>query len=141
MTLEEEHLLFTDLCARLPYGVKIQYMDKGTEVLFDVAKHGNSIYINLDWYLEEVKPYLRPMNDLTVEEMEEMHKIISPYGTAVYEEDGISLPLNHNGEFVPYNYMSRVIKYLYSKHIDVNLLIERDMAIDVTEHHNPYKVK
>lgn len=71
MTQEERELLLKDLCARLPYGVKVQcdkyphpvtilYAGNINEVKF--AETGGIEHIN------SIKPYLRPMSSMTDEE-------------------------------------------------------------------------
>jgi hypothetical protein len=61
MTQEDKKLLFKDLCARLPYGVKVKC---ASEILT----------LNVNWlkvfqyHLDEIKPYLRPMPSMTEEE-------------------------------------------------------------------------
>ena len=65
MTQEEKQLLLKDLCARLPYGVKVKC---GSEILT----------LNVNWlqtfqyHLDEIKPYLRPMSSMTEEEKDEI---------------------------------------------------------------------
>ena len=69
----------------------------------------------------------------------EMHNLLSPEGTAVYENDGIALPINHHVEFVSYEFMNGIIQYLLEHHFDFRGLIEKGLAIAVTEENNPYK--
>ena len=71
MTDEERKLMEADLCGRIPYGVKVH-----------VYGGSDSILASVDWWdevalkdgtttlypLEDVKPYLRPMSDMTDEE-------------------------------------------------------------------------
>lgn len=74
MTQEQKDLLLKDLCARLPYGVKISVNDKveiveGVNVLDNVIEYDSF----LSSEVEEVKPYLFPLSSMT-EEQEEEHK-------------------------------------------------------------------
>lgn len=74
MTQEEKDLLLKDLCARLPYGVKVIDLDgweftvkgiDGNSPLVDrYSRFGNTYYTVGDGW----KPYLRPMSDITKEE-------------------------------------------------------------------------
>ena len=73
MTQEEKQLLLKDLCARLPYGVKVQMggeicsleeLDR-TETSCGI-KHPDGHFSGHD--IEDVKPYLRPMSSMTEEE-------------------------------------------------------------------------
>jgi len=90
MTNEEKQLLLKDLCARLPYGVKIHVdytfkppynvhleTDCGL-VEFNVEKGEYLALTDMDNYsarkrfaLENIKPYLRPMSSMTEEERNE----------------------------------------------------------------------
>lgn len=71
MTQEQKDLLLKDLCARLPYGVKVEYENE----TFDV-EHVCPMYeeVKLDipetWTIDvsEVKPYLFPMSNMTDED-------------------------------------------------------------------------
>ena len=72
MTQEEKELLIKDLCERLPYGLIIKCNDgfrQSKEKLVNIDV-GNEL-INYDWRLTDVKPYLRPMSNMTEEEEDE----------------------------------------------------------------------
>ena len=131
MTKEEKNLLLKYLCMALPYGV-ICY-NSNTEVDFKLEDTADidSGYPTFDYGcgdIESVSPYLRPMLSMTDEEKEEMHKLLSPEGTAIYGYDGISMPMNHYGEFVPYEFMNRIIQYLLKNHFDFMGLISKGLA-------------
>ena len=151
MKQEDKELLLKDLCARLPFGVycfindesdiprkliRIE-VDEVDGVLLDFL--GNDPFLFPQCYLSEVKPYLRPISSMTEEEKEEMHNLLSPEGTAIYKNDGIALPINHYGEYVTYEFMNRIIQYLLKNHFDFSGLIQKGLAIEVTEDNNPYK--
>ena len=76
MTQAEKNLLLKDLCARLPYGVKIQfyYEEMSGSGYSDeevwVIDNDEPFHVNDRW-LENVKPYLRPMSSMTEEEENE----------------------------------------------------------------------
>lgn len=81
MTLENRQLLLSDICARLPYGVKI--LDIPANVvgkLFFVSAIDTVAYEPVDetnndtgrQTLYNIKPYLRPLSSMTVEEKEEL---------------------------------------------------------------------
>lgn len=136
MTPENKELLLQDLCARLPYGVICDiYNEISTikeKLLFGGIAHFADDSIC-------VKPYLRTLASMTDEEKEEMHNLLSPEGTAIYGCDGISMPMNHYGEFVPYEFMNRIIQYLLEHHFDFIGLIPKGLAIEVTKDNNPYE--
>jgi len=87
MTQTEKDLLLKDLCARLPYGVKVNH--KGLiRPLFSVSptqcyqitldnaidgKHNGLELVSLDSAVE-LKPYLRPMSSMTEEEKKNILK-------------------------------------------------------------------
>ena len=135
MTPEDKSLLLKDLSTRLPHRTMIQVSD--WTLLDTKLKPGHiSRLMNEDLKL---KPYLRPMSSMTEEEKKEMHNLLSPEGTVIYENDGIALPINHYGEFVPYEFMNRIIQYLLENHFDFMNLIPKGLAIEVTTENNPYK--
>ena len=135
MTQEEKDLVLRDLCARLPYGVICHIVDVQSEAEIDDILTTSTIN-NFDEWI--VKPYLRPMSSMTEEEMEEMHNELSQTGAAKYKYNGISTPITHIGDFIPYEYMSRVIDWLNTHHFDFRGLIEKGLAIS-TKEFNPYK--
>ena len=72
MTQEEKQLLLKDLCARLPYGVKIQrdnVYDADAKVVetLDLRLMADDIKYNVIEGLH-IKPYLRPISSMTEEE-------------------------------------------------------------------------
>ena len=130
MTLEDKQLLLRDLCARLPYCVIGSYSWKNREphnreltgCLFDELKSswdstGDS----------QFSPYLRPLSSMTDEEYKELKSISSYYGFAPYE---------FIYDWSPNYY---VIDWLNAHHFDYRGLIEKGLAIAVTEENNPYK--
>lgn len=79
MTPQEKDLLLRDLCCRLPYGV-VGWAGR-REILANISDKGFYKPTNRDgWHpIEEFKPYLRPMSDMTAEEISEFNSI---YGDA-----------------------------------------------------------
>ena len=64
MTQEEKQLLLKDLCARLPYGVKVRYIfDDGSHCPFEL-----STKILQECLDKGFLPYLRSMSSMTEEE-------------------------------------------------------------------------
>ncbi len=83
MTQEDKNLLLLqDLCARLPYGVKVNHLlDTKPSDLFAIDTYRSTLYCfrngREEWYkVEFIKPYLRPMNSMTEEEEDEYEIII-----------------------------------------------------------------
>lgn len=74
---KDKELLLKDLCARLPYEVKIELMPitKGKCTTLTPI-------ILRDYYISDdvnYLPYLRPMSSMTEEEKEEYHKLCDKY--------------------------------------------------------------
>lgn len=78
--------MFKDLCSRLPYKVKLQGtdMDGDTYIttLAEIDAH-NEIIWSFDedgslgkWDIEDVRPYLRPMSDMTEREKKEYNDFV-----------------------------------------------------------------
>ena len=122
MKQEQKELLLKDLCARLPYGVKVQttYIssqtkertDIGTDVLSTVE-----ISMLIEGY-EEHKPYLFPMSSMTEEQ-----KII--YGDLCYA-------IIHSLAWDMQAALNELVDWLNENHFDYNNLIPMDLAIDAT---------
>ena len=86
MTQEQKDLLLKDLCARLPYGVKVLCLmdfnhDWYNLEMVDIGD--NEVYVttyepyaNRYVKIEEVKPYLFPLSSMTEEQKEEHQDLI-----------------------------------------------------------------
>ena len=123
MTQQDKDLLLRDLCARLPYGVIFQYGNQYQFYLNEISKDKCSA-----WPIEYCKPYLRPLSSLTQEERD---KFCDIGGVISYRPtDGKQYIV----AFVP-----EALDYLNSIHADYRGLIEKGLAIKVTEENNPYK--
>lgn len=125
MTQEEKQLLLKDLCARLPYEVillapsgKVTYETDGNTAAELLVEEG--------W-----KPYLRSMSSMTEEERRELLS----FGAVVRLKNGEVIDVSCVG----FEHHAIVQDYLNSHHFDYRGLIERGLAIEVTEENNPYK--
>ena len=147
MTEKERQLLFKDLCARLPYGVK---------VLADIDKTFDGGFIGIinkiepyvgdkfpelkGQYLlyekgcltplvvDEVRPYLRPMSSMTAEEE-------NFYYSCLDEMDGYK-------QTFPVIYQDKALSlfdFLNAHHFDYHNLIEKGLALEAPE--GMYKVE
>lgn len=133
MTKENKDLLLRDLCARLPYGVKIALKNSEAYHHDNIAKIGDTTIdklkgfdgkyfrINHDnpldwsWYvseisIEDIKPYLFPLSSMT-EEQKTSHNF-----------------LKHSAYASP----TKLIDFYNKNHIDYRGLIPMDLAIDAT---------
>lgn len=81
MTQEEKQLLLKDLSARLPYGVMVQLLTQEIKPqrLECIADDYSVSFTNDVFgliYLDNIKPYLRPMSSMTEEEMGNLEKYL-----------------------------------------------------------------
>lgn len=79
LSTEERELLLKDLCARTPYGVKVQYNNNIYNIdyispVYEEVKL--DIPDNYTVMVFEVKPYLRSMRSITEQELHEVQEIL-----------------------------------------------------------------
>ena len=145
MTQENKELLLKDLSARLPYGVNvdIKYSKlNGSSLRLRICSEG-MLPLNTDllglFQEEEIylKPYFRPMSSMTEEERKEIEELIKSH---LPSPDGI---INNKGMdnllFSVSSTSGYLIDWLNAHHFDYCGLIEKGLAIEVTNEHNPYK--
>ena len=133
MTEEEKQLLFQDLCARLPYGVKIsvpswdgekqECIDK-VDVLYSVNRdeYIKSTNEDYDFNIEDIKPYLFPIPN--EDEDEEYNKFL---------DELVEIELKViSGELEPTYSFEYEMNYYHKNHIDYRGLIPMGLAIDAT---------
>ncbi len=130
MTQEEKQLLLEDLSNRLRHGVMVQaqYKDgdgwktedrKVLGLYEDGQVYLNCVYTTIDC----VKPYLRPMSNMTEKEKED----IKPLFLRVWTDDGNRLLV------IRQNRMAEYLNYLYSHHLDFRGLIPMGLALEAPE--------
>lgn len=134
MTEQEKKLLTRDLSGRIPYGVKVvtnhtisqHHITVETITVRKRSQFLEGIYhclIRSDHpymaYIEDVKPYLFPLDSLSDEEKAELKEL----------RRVIKFSIDDNGEEA----MAKVLEYLNERHIDYNRLIEKGLAIDATD--------
>lgn len=140
MTQEDKELLFKELCSRSPYKVKVlnttyanhdvqtvlgvvgdeiimveQYNSvRGDDLEYSSAKHYTG-------YIESVKPYLRPMSDMTEREKEEFDNLYN-----------WSCP---NSKFLRTKIIdiSELIDWLNAHYFDYRGLIPKGLALEAPE--------
>ena len=146
MTQEDKELLIKDLCARLPYGVKIELtwwvMDEGTCMSTTLEPDHIEQIRNDELGDAEIKSYLRPMSSMTEEEFTKLKE----YSGLKYDQldlvsfqNGTYKCLNFYLSEVPSGAVIRVFDWLNKYHFDYRNLIQLDLAIAVTKENNPYK--
>ena len=139
MTQEQKELLFKDLCARWPYGVKVNNEIQGDFVIYGVCE--NYIFArtptsHVDFQIEKIKPYLFPMSSMTEEEFTKLKE----YSGLKYDQ--LDLVSFQNGTYKCLDfYLSevlsgaviRVFDWLNTYHFDYRDLIQMGLAIDATK--------
>ena len=154
MTQEDKELLLTDLCARLPYKVIVDYGYNAFDVHNgNYVKHGSKCILKcylLDVFMssrqnekgEYIKPYLRTMSSMTEEEFTKLKE----YSELKYDQ--LDLASFQNGVYkcldfylneVPSSAVIRVFDWLNKYHFDYRDLIQMGLAIEVTKENNPYE--
>lgn len=125
MTQQDKDLFLRDLSARLPYKTIIHIDGHGNKILnYGDAEDG---FINCA-PLNVVKPYLRPLSSLTQKERD---KFCDIGGVISYRPD--------DGKQYIVAFVPEALDYLNSIHADYRGLIEKNLAIEVTDENNPYK--
>ena len=119
MTQEEKQLLLKDLCARLPYGVKVELTKYKKKCLL-CGIDGEDLYLNIDYpvYLgDSIKPYLRSMSSMTEEEEQKY------YDLTHQEDDDVW------GKCL----FDKMVDFCNERHLDYRGLIEKGLALEAPE--------
>lgn len=129
MKQEDRDLLIKDLCARLPYGVEADCVGEYVKIKY-IDPHRSTAYISnlgkTKWEsIEVITQYLRPMESMTEEEEKEYIDI-----------DNLSYTCPMDYAHIP---TSKRIDWLNAHHFDYRGLIEKGLAIAVTEENSHYK--
>lgn len=141
MAQEQKELLLKDICARLPYGVKVEsvfinpdtkeHKPCGIEV-FDAT----SILMIRDG-LGEFKPYLFPLSSMTEEQAFELFNLFGLECPSTEEDyikinevTGITFFLLKG--FDVETHLDKLIDWLNKNHFDYRGLIEKSLALDAT---------
>ena len=133
MTQNEKDILLKDICARLPYGVKVEY---GNEIF--AVEHVCPMYeeVKLDipeaWTIDvsEVKPYLFPLSSITEEQYYEM---MSCSSEDCLDHMEMVKSLRECTDFTHWPlYEYRVIDWFNKNHFDYRGLIPIGLANDAT---------
>ena len=111
-----KELLLKDLCARLPYSVKVQSYNyeediETIEILYEINSDGYMSTIECDTLKNIFKPYLFPISSMTEEQKIEEYKLMN----SNFYASTVELPDFYN-----------------KNHIDYRGLIPMGLAIDAT---------
>ena len=140
MTQEDKDLLLKDLCARLPYGVKIELtwwvMGEGTCINTTLEPDHIEQLLNDEDGDTEIKPYLFPLSSMTGKQVKEIQQIIGnpDYACIIRKTDGLELWLNSidTDPTIWLDTIFEVQDYLNKNHFDYRELIDEGLAIDAT---------
>lgn len=142
MEQKDKEILLQDLCARLPYRVKVCLYEKETCILTGID--GDDVYLDVDtdsFRIESIKPYLRSLSSMTEEEKEELFNLCNFYveedwegkKTEIYGIEIASRPdpnYCYDHEFKLWGVNMKAIDWLNKHHFDYRDLIEKDLAIE-----------
>ena len=123
MLREDKELLLKDLCARLPYGVFCEIYNS-TCTIKEKLSFGGLTHFADDSIC--VRPFLRSMSNMTDEELNEFILVTETILGVGKNKYTIILSLD-------------ATDWLNAHHFDYRGLIEKGLAIEVTEENNPYK--
>lgn len=128
LTEQEETLVFNDICARLPYDIKVAELigekPEGAYKVISINKDRKTVafdtpdcLIHSYRNMEMIKPYLRPISLMTADE---------EYKRRIERGKDLAGGIGNESD------------YLNSIHVDYRGLIEKGLAIKVTTENNPY---
>lgn len=135
MTQEDKELLLKDLCARLPYGVKVHAKVIDTDTNTEIEKVGELSMMDTDTVvaftsddsncynyvaIHEVKPYLFPLSSMTDEQEKEFDQLLE------LELKAISDEIDHT------QVTAFEVDYYNKHHFDWRGLIPMGLALDAT---------
>lgn len=129
MTQEERELLIKDLCARLPYRVKVKCERYSFPVTILYAGDVNEVKFKETGGIEHIdviKPYLRPMSSMTEDEKKEYESFIF---TQHHEWDGHGI----STKYVETDDVERYTTWLNKNMFDYRGLIEKGLALEAKE--------
>lgn len=122
MKNEDKQLLLKDLCARLPYGVKVESVfinpDTKERKPCGIEVFNATCLLMIRDGLGEFKPYLRPMSSMTEEQEMEYD---ATFATIVYEDGRKDSAMTY-----------KTFDWLNKNHFDYRGLIPMGLAKDST---------
>lgn len=122
MTQEDKKLLLQDLCARLPYSVKVKHLlDTYPSDLLCIDAEKNVVYVNHygregKYKIECIRPYLRPMCSMTEGERRTYKELSSNFGFTEFHKASAIL-----------------VGWLNQKMLDYRHLIPNGLALEAPE--------
>ena len=132
LNIFDKELLLKDLCARLPYGVKVNGVfltydkDKDKILYKECVKELNYSHLSRYWTL---KPYLFPLSSMTDKDLIEFLQI---KGMNLNSDELKTFRRGTTAIVSTLPSYSRHIDWLNKNHFDYRGLIEKGLAIDAT---------
>ena len=123
MTQEDKELLLKDLCARLPYKVKVQdiyynSLEPAPVWLIDINTQNVRMFADEGYQsIEYIRPYLFPLSSMTEEQKTELMELMYKADTA------FGVIFSENIDY---------FDWLNKHHFDYRGLIEKSLALDAT---------
>ena len=126
MTQEDKELLLKDICARLPYGLKVKCEKYSFPVTIFYTGNIDEVKFKETGGIENIcaiKPYLFHLSSMTVEQCYELASIRSGFQDCFkYIKTPIPLSICNFEQ----------IDWFHKNHFDYRGLIEKGLAIDAT---------
>lgn len=130
LSIEERELLLRDLCARLPYHVKIEITVSETNKViieeFDYMWLG-ILYSDNPHHI--IKPYLRPMSSMTEDEKMEIYNWLVENDVEWLEFSKLRL----DKILIAFDSSWLLVNWLLKNHFDLYNLIDKGLAIEAPE--------
>jgi len=135
MEKKQKKLITTDICARLPYGIKVHRFSDNADIDIDTENFSHFLEYSED---DEFKPYLRPLSSMTEDEKKVYHKLLQMSVTVVMpnkvrKETSYIVDLEDDGDGLNHLY-----DWFNENHFDYRGLIPMGLALEASE--NMYKI-
>ena len=138
MTQNEKDLLLKDLCARLPYGVKVEYNGEKYKISnVSICNETITIYGERGYPMEveikKVKPYLFPLSSMTEEQKYDFYCrfIENDCDFDDFKEFYLDNGMWHE-LLTTLDDIESIIDWFHKNHFDYRGLIPMGLAIDAT---------
>lgn len=140
---DKELLLLHDICARLPYGVKIDVTyskDSGSSLRARLCYEGiNILTTNILWLFQQseiyIKPYLFPLSSMTEEQLNDFYATIRPVveeALDAYKDDKTEYEGERPITLKDIKTDIVAVNWMLKNHFDMNGLIPKGLAVDCT---------
>ena len=134
MEKKQKQLIITDICVRLPYGIKVHRFSDNVDIDIDIENFSHFLEYSED---DEFKPYLRPLSNMTEDEKKVYHKLLQMSVTVVMpnmvrKETSYIVDLEDDGDGLNHLY-----DWFNENRFDYRGLIPMGLALEAPE--NMYK--